>query len=87
MKKFAFVVALGMLIGTTVSSKADLLPYFGAEPYNGSYWNGPNANYGYTGASGWTGYNSYAQASCRHVRTRHISASGNVFYRTRRVCY
>ena len=83
MKKFALIVSAVILVGTTSSLYADMLPYLGGEPYNGSYWNGPLADYGNPAA---LGSGAYAQATCRSVRTRSISASGRVHYRAHRVC-
>lgn len=89
MKKFAFIVASTLVIGSTSASRADRLPYFGHDPNHGSYWNSPQSDYPYRSTIGYRswGYGAYAQASCRQVRARHVTNDGNVYYRTRRVCY
>jgi hypothetical protein len=87
MSKFTMLIATTMLVATTAASNADRLPYFGGEPYNGSYLNGPLADYRYSAR--WAsnrGYDAYALGSCKTWRARHVTANGHVVDRTRQTC-
>ena len=90
MKKLTLVISAAMLAATASAARADVLPYFGAEPNHGSYWNSPQADYPYPAVFGYRGlgYNAYAQAqgSCWLVRGRRVAMDGRVYYRSRRVC-
>ena len=81
-KTSALLAAIGIVAATTMAAYADSQPYFGTEPYNGSYWNGPDADFP---ASAF-GYRENGSA-CRYVRARHVRPDGSTGYRLEQICY
>jgi hypothetical protein len=84
MKKFTLILAAGAMLALSSPVFADDMPYFGQSPYHGDYWNAPHADYPKGPPAG--AANEAARSDCQFTRVRHVSHSGNVFYRTQQIC-
>ena len=85
MKRLALILGTLLAMNST-ATYADNMPYFGAGPYDGNYWNAPHSDYPNGPPAGASSEVFNHRSHCEAVRTHRVLPKGHTVLRSERVC-